>query len=244
MPTGFSRTLRDLGADRFRLSLAGMACVCGLLAGWIAWALESRITLYEVSASARLEIDRAAFAVESPLSGSVTGEHLSIGREVKQGDVLVELDSTPDRLQLEEEQSRLAAGEQEIAALEQQIGVEEKARADEQRTAAAAVEVARDKAREAAEVADHAAAEAQRMEQLRAEQLAADRDYAAAQSQARRERAALESAQSEVRQLQEDQKAKDSERGTRILEIVHGLEPPTGTAGSGAVHHQPPAVRD
>ena len=223
MPTGFSRSLRVLGADGFRPSLLGIACAGALLAGWTLWGLRGSTTLYEVSGNARLEIDRAAYSVESPLSGSVLSQHLAIGREVQRGDVLVQLDSTAEKLQLQEAESRLDAGKQEISALQHQIGIEQQARTDEQQTAEVSIREAQAKARVAAEGADHAALEAQRFEQLKAERLAAERDVAAAQSKARRQRAALEGARSEVERLQQDLKAKDSERGTRILKLETDL---------------------
>src|SRR6185437_7112705 len=140
MPTGFHRTLRTLGADRFRPSVLGIVAACALLGGWAFWMWRGSITLYEVSPNARVEIDRAASAVQAPMAGRVTGAELGIGREVKKGDVLLEVDASAERLQLAEEQSRFAAGAREITALEQQIGVEEQARQDEQKTAATAID--------------------------------------------------------------------------------------------------------
>jgi multidrug resistance efflux pump len=43
------------------------------------------------------------------VDGRVLATHLALGREVQGGDVLVELEAEPQRLQREEEHTRLAA---------------------------------------------------------------------------------------------------------------------------------------
>ena len=164
-------------------------------------------------------MDRATYAVQSPLTGDVASESLAIGRQVKRGDVLVELDSTAEKLQMEEECSRLAAGELEISALAEQIAVEEQARQDEQRTAQGAIEVAQSRVRETAVLADHAALDLVRLGKLWDLKLIAERYYNDGQSEVRRQRAAVESAASEVQRLQEDRQARDSERVTRIRKL-------------------------
>ena len=223
MPTGFHRTLRTLGADRFRPSVLGILAACALLGGWAFWMLRGSITLYEVSPNARVEIDRAASAVQAPMAGRVTGSELVIGREVKKGDVLVEVDASAEKLQLAEEQSRFAGGAREIEALEQQIGVEQQARQDEQTTAATAIDVARANVRESTALGDQAANEASRLKQLRDEKLASERDYQAAEAEVRRRRAATESLSSEVQRLEDDRRGKDSERDTRIRKLSTDL---------------------
>ncbi len=223
MPTGFHRTLRTLGADRFRPSVLGILAACALLGGWAFWMLRGSITLYEVSPNARVEIDRAASAVQAPMAGRVTGSELVIGREVKKGDVLVEVDASAEKLQLAEEQSRFAGGAREIEALEQQIGVEQQARQDEQKTAATAIDVARANVRESTALGDQAANEASRLKQLRDEKLASERDYQAAEAEVRRRRAATESLSSEVQRLEDDRRGKDSERDTRIRKLSTDL---------------------
>jgi hypothetical protein len=54
MPLAFSRSLRALGADRFRHSLGTLAGVGLFFIGGIAWAFLARVAVYEVSHEARL----------------------------------------------------------------------------------------------------------------------------------------------------------------------------------------------
>ncbi len=57
MSTAFSRTMRSLDADDFRSSVVGLALVTVLMVGWFAWFVLARVALYEVSDSARLQMD-------------------------------------------------------------------------------------------------------------------------------------------------------------------------------------------
>src|ERR1051326_542143 len=102
MSTAFSRTLRTLEADRGRRPVAGLLTAVVLLGAWTAWSLAAHVTLYEITPTARLEVDRAIYPIQAPMAGRVTATELAVGRTVQAGDVLVELDSSAERLQVSE----------------------------------------------------------------------------------------------------------------------------------------------
>jgi membrane fusion protein (multidrug efflux system) len=96
-----------------------------VLAGLSAWSVLARVPVYAVAVHTPLALDPALQVVVTPVAGQVRVTHLQVGREVQAGEVLVELDSTAQRLQLEEAQQHLVALEahrtarrQEGAALE------------------------------------------------------------------------------------------------------------------------------
>lgn len=140
MSTAFSRTLQALRVDRFRLGTAGMLTALAVISAWVAWGFLARITLYEVTDKARLEVDRAAYQVDSPMLGKVVHADLAIGRIVKAGDGLIEFDSEPEQLQLREERAKLAALMPQTVAMRSQIAAEEQARDEERRASTVAVE--------------------------------------------------------------------------------------------------------
>ena len=47
------------------------------------------VTLYEVSSTARVELDAATYPIQSPLLGRVVETRLRVGQPVRQGEVLV-----------------------------------------------------------------------------------------------------------------------------------------------------------
>jgi len=130
MSTAFSHFIRSLDADSFRRSMLGLLLVAGLLAAWFAWLFLARITVYEVTDTARLEVDRAVHPVDSPVAGRIVSTRLVMGREVQAGDVLVELDADTQQLQLKEEQTELTALAPQIATLRDEIAIEQQAIAE------------------------------------------------------------------------------------------------------------------
>jgi len=135
MPTPFSRTLRALEADSFRGSLVALVFVVALLGGWLAWFFLAKIARYEVTDTARLEVDQESHPVQSPVLARVVSSNLALGKEVQAGDVLVELDTNAEQLQVAEQRTQLTALASQIGSLKTQVAQLEEARAREQQTA-------------------------------------------------------------------------------------------------------------
>ncbi len=216
MPTAFTRTLRSLDADRFVRPGAAIASIAALLGAWAAWAALSHVTLRAVSDSARIEVDEAAYAVQSPMAGRVVRTYLALGKEVKAGEPLVELDASPERFQYREERTRASAVAPSLDALQQQIEAELQARAREQEASRTAIEQARATSRSAAESARFAAGEEQRLERLRKEGLVPDREYQRARSDAAQARTVAERDDLSASRLADEQRAKETDRDARI----------------------------
>jgi len=80
----------------------------------------ARVPVYVVALHTPLALDPALQVVMTPVAGQVRVTHLQVGREVEAGEVLVALDSTAQRLQLEEAQQHLVALEAHRAARRQE----------------------------------------------------------------------------------------------------------------------------
>ena len=221
--TAFTRSLRALQADRFIRSGIAMAIAVALLVAWGAWGARGRVTLYEVTDRARLEVDRAIHPVQSPAAGRVSRASLIAGKMVQAGEPLVELETTAQRLQLVEKQTRLSALIPEIAGLRAQIDAEQKSRAEEQQTARIQMDEARARERQAAAPAQFNAAEEQRLKELRAEGLIAERDYQRGHAAAEQSRSAAERDRIAVRRVEQEQRTRDSEREIRIRKLEAGI---------------------
>jgi hypothetical protein len=68
--------MRSLAADGCSRSLLGLLSVAVLLGCWGAWFLLFRVVVYAVTENARLEVDRAAHPVATPVAGRVALTHL------------------------------------------------------------------------------------------------------------------------------------------------------------------------
>lgn len=219
MSTGFTRTLRSLRADHWSPSVIGVLLAGCLLAAWLVWACYARVTLYEVTGSARLEVNRAAYSIQCPIAGRIAASSLVANREVRADDILIELDASPERLQLREEQARMAALGPELEALHRQAEAEERARHDEQHATSAATEVARADARHAEAPARYAQLEEQRLSELRSSGLIPEREFERGRADAQQTQAAAERQQLSIFRLQQEQRTRESERDARMRRL-------------------------
>lgn len=221
MKTAFARTYSRLLADRSRHQVWTLACAVGVLGAWFCWARWAQITLYEVSPKARVELESATYPVESPLLGRVVRTSLKVGQAVHGGDVLVEIDPVPEQLQLRQQQAAAEGLEAELARLRTQIGDEEKARLEEQHTAAVSAEEVQNRVREAGATVDYAKAELSRVQRLQHEGLSSNRDVEKAAAELDRQLAVVATMESATRRIPQEQLTRERERDVRIARL-HG----------------------
>src|ERR1019366_4429899 len=101
-----------------------------------------------VTETARLEIDNAVYPLQAPIGGRVTAVSLAIGQEVKEGDVLVELESGPQSYEVKEQQARLRTIDPNVKTLRAQMEAEEAARTQERQSSKVSIEEAQLRLRE------------------------------------------------------------------------------------------------
>jgi membrane fusion protein (multidrug efflux system) len=208
--------MRSLAADGFGRSLAGVLAATLLLGGWGAWFLLSRVAVYEVTQNARLEVDRAAYPLATPMAGRVAVTRLVVGQEVQAGEVLVELDAEAQRLQQEEARVRLAALSAQLAARRQEVAAEEATRQGEQQAARVGLDEARARHREAEVAARSAAAEAEFYDRLHVRGLAAQLDLVRTKAEVQKRRAAADTLRLAIGRLEAEQQTRERDRLARL----------------------------
>jgi membrane fusion protein (multidrug efflux system) len=123
---------------------------------------------------------------------------------------LVELESDAQRLQLAEEEARVAAANAQIAALRGQTGAEKQVQAETRAVAPVALGEATARYEEALAVARAASEEHRRLERLRAEGLVAELNVIKARAEADKLQAAAAALKLAVTRQDKDQRAKQS----------------------------------
>src|SRR5262245_57278958 len=131
MAMAFAQSMRALAADRGRWSLASLIVVLVLLGGWGAWFVLARVAIYEVTRTARLEVDQAVHPIATPVAGRVVATYLVVGRDVQAGEVLIELDAAAFRLQHDEARLWSTALTAQRQARHQELVAEQAAQQDE-----------------------------------------------------------------------------------------------------------------
>ena len=216
MAVVFSRATQALTEDHGRGSRWGILVAVALLGAWGAWCCLARLAVYAVTDTARLEVARAVHPLETPVDGRVGATHLALGREVQDGEVLVELEAEPQRLQREEEHTRLAALTRQLEALRAEVGTTVQALTEAQQAARVALDEARAQLQEALARAQFATEEATRSTRLHARGLLAELDLLRVQAEAQRRQAAANSLQLAIDRLQREQQMRQSDRKAQL----------------------------
>jgi membrane fusion protein (multidrug efflux system) len=96
------------------------------LSGLVAWSVCARVPLLKVSTQGRVEPHNAVHRIEPPEAGRVIRSTLELDKEVNEGDLLIELDTREERLQLAQSQATSTALSHDHDVLEDQIGNKER----------------------------------------------------------------------------------------------------------------------
>jgi multidrug resistance efflux pump len=220
MPNSFHRVTQSLRADDGLRSSVGIVIAILLGAAWMTWAFTARLTRYETSDRARLEVDAAAYPVQASVAGRVVASRLILGTEVRAGDVLAELDSDSERLTLQEERIRLAAFEPQLAALRSQMQTEGQGRTDEHQVLNLSIQQAHAQYQEAQIQAISAEQEAERATRLRAEGIMSQAEAQHAQTAAQSKRSAAETLRIAISRLEPELEVRDTGRQVRLKQIL------------------------
>jgi multidrug resistance efflux pump len=212
----FARSFQRLRADHGRSTLWISATAALVLAAWILWALCAQISLYEVSTDARVELDGATYPIDAPFAGRIVATSLHSGQRVRRGELLIEIDSMAEQLQLREVQVQAQGLEPQVAQLNAQIDAERSMRSEEDRAVRLKAEEAESRVHEAQIPADYAAKDLVRIRALRAENFASAHDLEKAESDASQLRAAASAIEMAASRIPQDQAARNRERDVRI----------------------------
>jgi membrane fusion protein (multidrug efflux system) len=216
MSTVFSRATQGLAADHGRGARWCLLLAAALLGAWGAWCGLARLTVYAVTDTARLEVAHAVSPVEAPVDGRVVATHLALGREVQVGETLIELEAETQRLQRQEERTRLVALTQQLTALRAEVATASQALTEARQAAQVALGEARAQFQEALVRVQFAAEEATRSTRLHVRGFLAEVDMLRLQAEAQRRQAAATSLRLAVERLQREQQTRQSDRQAQL----------------------------
>ena len=128
MAVSFQRTFGALRADKSHGPVIALSVAVVMLAAWLAWALTAQVSSYRSSVKARIEVLPAPTKVAAPVTGRVIAVHLDVGARVADGDVLVELDATSERIAADKARARVVALAPQVESLERELAAEDDAR--------------------------------------------------------------------------------------------------------------------
>jgi membrane fusion protein (multidrug efflux system) len=178
-------------------------------------------------------VEASSYSIIAPLGGKVAICNLAIGREVNEGDVLVEFVSEAERLQLEAEKTAVASLKPQIDALRDEISAELTARSQQLESGRIAIDQARKQLEEAEASTQLALDEAQRIARLHANGVLSEVDLARAQTEVRKQEAATGALRLQIDRLQADLRNRDSDSQVRIERLKRQIASIEGEIAAG-----------
>jgi multidrug resistance efflux pump len=223
MSIHFSRSMRRLEADGSHRTLLFLVIILIVAGLWATWLIKARVSIYASTGVARLEVNQENHPVDSPVVGRVSATHLAAGQRVEAGDLLLELDANPERLERSEAVAKLAPSAQQIRSLEDELNAEQRAIEVEQRSAEAAGAEALAKAQEVSAAAELADEEANRLSNLQQRGLVSDLDALRGRKQAEERHSEARAAESSAQRVVRDLAAKEQDRFGRIARLKNEI---------------------
>jgi membrane fusion protein, adhesin transport system len=213
----FSRFARAQDAS----SRPFVAAVLGslLLVAWSLWFFLARVSLYEPSRQARLEVEAAPHDVDAPVSGRLLRSNLVLGKAVLPGDLLIEIDSEALRLERQAEVNKVLAVAPQIAALERELVSDEDAMRGEDRALVAEVSEARARQRASDAVALLKASERAQVESLHKQHVVAEVERQRMQADYEKQTAESDAARAQVGRLGTEGVVRRNDRRAKIARL-------------------------
>ena len=215
--------MRRLEADGSRRTLIFFAVISTLIGLWTTWLFSARVSVYASTGVARLEVSQENHPVDAQMLGRVTGAHLIAGQRVKAGDLLLELDANPERLERSQAIAKLAPAADRLRSLQDELDEQQRAIDGEQRSAEAAHTEALAKAQEASLAADLAADEAKRLSNLQQQGLVSELDALRGRKQAEERQSQARAADAAAEHVKRDLAAKEQDRLGQIARLKNEI---------------------
>jgi multidrug resistance efflux pump len=203
--------------EAVQLQSRWLALPVAMLAAWTVWLLASHVHVYAASGNARFEVIQQTTRVAAPKGGRIVSLALELGREVRDGDVIAALDDASEQRRSAELRSELHGVESRIAAVREQIAVEETARGSSEQVKRIEGARARLAAREAESAADHQARIAEVTARLHEREIVATLELQKMEQEAAVRRSQARSAAQEIRRLQA---VRDHERDAARVRVA------------------------
>lgn len=219
----FAKTLSFLETEES----AGIGIIAGvataLLVAWGAWMVLSRTTVYAVSDDGRLLAAGAASPIQTPIAGVIVASHLTLGADVRAGEILAELDSSAERLRRDEEEVRRLGLTQAVESLERIIEAERGLAGATARASATRVSSAAARARSAQEIAAFSRQQDEAMRKLKDASLVSGLEALKAAEEMQRQRGQVSVSNAETALAAADLERSRRETTVRLLNLQKEL---------------------
>lgn len=219
MAATFDCTIRSLKTDGSRRKRRGLFLVTVVLGAWAAWFCLGRVSVYEVSETARLEVPSQARPVAALVPGRVVESRLVLGQQVEAGDVVVQLDDSTQRLALDEGRARLDDLRTRLEAVAKEIESGKQAAQAHQKAGLSVVAEHNARTAEARVGIKFAEEHLSRVVTLLSKQVVSKAEASEARSAVETKRAAVRTLEAGLTRVREKQKVEERDRQVELATL-------------------------
>jgi multidrug resistance efflux pump len=202
-----------------------------LVVAWTAWFVTARVPVYAESESARFEAVDVRW-IDAPVTGELRAVHVSVGKAVTAGAVLLEMDASTQLLRQTDESAQRASTVTRVGLLRSQVAAARVILQEMQKVASAAAEEAHARYSEAAESARLGEVEARRARALFADGLLSVAQRDAIIAEAARKESATVTEQAVMRRIDAEQRVSFAAREAELDRLRAELNATDSQIGS------------
>lgn len=225
----FSRSLRTFDSDSPRRPTFLFLFIAALLALWTGWFVAGRVAVFASTSNGRFEVERENHPVDATVGGRVVAFHAVVGRVVKAGDILIQLDATPEQLARTEEQARVAPAASQLGAMRDELQAQERALEGDRRANQAAIAQAQAEEERARTAAQFAADESRRVQELQKRSLVSELEALRARNTAVEKQNQAEGAAFASKRLLRETEAREQDRLAQVARLKRDIAEIEGT---------------
>jgi multidrug resistance efflux pump len=211
--------MRAIDADGMSPALLAIILVAGLGGVWVSWLVMARVPVYQLSQTARLEVERV-HPVAATTVGRVTQSALVLGKQVKEGDILLEVEADLQLLATAGERTRLEALGGEVTEIGREITAELQAIDDARRASEAAITEAEQRVLGAEAAAKLAEDKLRRTDALAADGLVSTAEIESVRADHQARTADLAALRAVIDKLRAEQVASERDRRGRLASLL------------------------
>ena len=219
MANAFSHTVHALKQEDTVWNKYALLFIGLLVVLWASWMFTGTIILYKTSSSAWLEAHLGRISVDASVSAQINRTHVTLGHEVKQGDILIELDSYDLQLELVEIQAKMHQINAQMPVLHRSLEAEQVALRSAQSASQKMLKSTQIRHQVAIEQVDFAHNKYTILGQLHADGHAAELEYLTAGTDLKQAEAELQAQALAISQIEAERIREHSSREARMARL-------------------------
>lgn len=223
MSTPFSKSLTAINSHSDKRLVIWLILAVALLGLWFTWFFSVPVALYSSSMQARLEVHSDIVPIHVFTAGRVRTIHANLGKNVQQGQLLVELDTHALDIELEEAQQRFNAVNTQAQAITRHIEIISTGIEKEAQELTAQLATANAKFRGASLEEESAGDQLARIQSLHKKSTVSDSTLTNARNKFEQASAVKAAAQSSISEIQNAGATRKTDRQARINELQTDL---------------------